>query len=93
MNFASYRSHVTSLHHQSNLLKINGIYHLEIAKMMHCLHNGKLPQTFDVYFLPVISVHTHLTRKATHGNVSCTRFQASIAKDQSGIMAQDLGFS
>jgi len=67
MNFASYRSHVTPLYHQSNLLKINYIYHLEIAKMMHCLHNGKLPQTFDDYFVPVSSVHTHLTSKATHG--------------------------
>ena len=66
MNFASNRSHVTPLYHQSNLLKINDFYHLEIAKMMHCLHNGKLPQTFD-YFVPVNSVHTHLTRKATHG--------------------------
>jgi len=59
MNFASYRSHVTPLYHQSNLLKINDIYHLEIAKMMHCLHNGKLPQTIDDYFVPVTSVRTH----------------------------------
>jgi len=48
MNFASYRSHVTPLYHQSNLLKINDIYHLEIAKMMHCLHNDKLPQTLMI---------------------------------------------
>jgi len=66
--FSNYRSYVTLLYHQSNLLKINYIiYHLEIAKMMHCLHSGKLPQTFDDYFVPVTSVHTHLTRKATHG--------------------------
>jgi len=89
MNFASYRSHVTPLYHQSNLLKIN-IYLLEIAKMMHCLHNGKLPQTFDDYFVPVASVHTHLTRKPPMVNISCTRFPASMAKDQSGIM--DLRF-
>ena len=63
MNFASYRPHVTPLYRQSNLLKINDIY----AKMMHCLHNGKLPQTFDDYVVPVCSVYTHFTRKATHG--------------------------
>jgi len=68
MNSASYRSHVTPLYHQSNLLKVNDIYHLEIAKMMHYLHNGKLPQAFDDYFVPVTSVHTHITRKAIHGN-------------------------
>ena len=35
---------------------------------MHCLHNGKLPQTFDDYFVSELpQVHTHLTRKATHG--------------------------
>jgi len=67
MNFASYRSHVTPLYHQSNLLKMNDINHLEIAKMMHCLHNGKLRQSFDDYFVLVTSVHTHLTRKAIHG--------------------------
>jgi len=67
MNFASYRSHVTPLYHQSNLLKIKDIYHLEITKLMHCLHDGKLPQTFGDYFVPVTWVHTHLTRKATHG--------------------------
>jgi len=66
MNFASNKSQVTPLYHQSNLLKINYIYHLEMAKMIHCLHNGKLPQTFDDYFVPVTSVHTHLTRKVTH---------------------------
>ena len=38
-----------------------------ILKLMHCLHNGKLPQTFDDYFVPVSSIHTHLIRKATHG--------------------------
>jgi len=54
MNFASCRSHVTPLYHQSNLLKINDIHHLEIAKMMHCLHNGKLPQTFDDYFAQLL---------------------------------------
>jgi len=53
MNFASYRSHVTPLYHQSNLLKIKDIYHLEITKLMHCLHDGKLPQTFGDYFVPV----------------------------------------
>jgi len=58
MNFASYRLPVTPLYHQSNLLKTNDIYHLEISEMMHCLHNGKLQQTFDDYFSPVISVHT-----------------------------------
>jgi len=61
MNFASYRTHISPLYHKSNLLKINDIYHLEIAKMMHCLHNRKLPQTFDDYFVAVCSVHTHLT--------------------------------
>ena len=77
MNFASYRSHATSIYHQLNLLKINDIYHLKIAKMMHCLHNGKLPQTFDDYFVPVTSVHTHLTRKATH----CKYFLHSISSE------------
>jgi len=33
---------------------------------MHCLHNGKLQQTFDDYFVSVTSVHTHLNRKTTH---------------------------
>jgi len=67
INFAFYRSHVTPLYHHSNLLKTNDSYHLEIAKLMHGLHNGKLPQTFDDRFVPVTSVHTYLTRNATHG--------------------------
>ena len=80
ISFASYRSHVTLLYHQSNLLKINYIHHLEIGKLMHCLHNGKLPQTFDGYFVPVTSVHTHVTRKATHGKYFLHSFSSEHGK-------------
>ena len=78
MNFASYRSHVTPLYHLIKSVGNKWYLQLEIAKLMHCLHNGELPQNFDDYFVPVTSVHTHLTRKATHGKY----FLHSISSEQ-----------
>jgi len=39
MTYSSYRSRVSPLHKNLNLLKINDIYILEIGKFMHNLHN------------------------------------------------------
>jgi len=57
---------------------------------MHCFHNGKLPRTFDEYFVPVTSVHTHLTRKATQGKYFLHSISSEHGKNQSDTM--DLSF-
>ena len=76
--------------HQSNLLKIYHIFHLAIGKLIHSVHNGKLPQTFDDYFVPVASVYIHLTRTDTHGKHFLHWFSNKHGKDRSGII--DLRF-
>ena len=40
-------SHVSHLHQNLNLLKLNDIYKLELAKFMHKLYNNNLPIAFQ----------------------------------------------
>ena len=49
MNFKCLRDHVqlNPLFKSWNLLKINEIYELEIAKFMHLYDNKHLPESFD----------------------------------------------
>ena len=43
-------SHVTHLYKKLNYLKLNDIYHLELAKLMHKICNNKLPLLFQQRF-------------------------------------------
>ena len=52
-------SHVTHLFY----LKLNHIYHLELAKFMHKICNNKLPLLFQQRFHKIELVHSHQTRK------------------------------
>jgi len=56
---------------QLNLLKLEDIHQLEIAKLMHNFHSNRMPNTFDRLFTAVNSVHTHETRSSTSGQYFC----------------------
>ena len=58
-------SHVTHLYKKLNYLKLNDIYHLELAKFMHKICYNKLPLLFQQRFNKIELVHSHQTRKVT----------------------------
>ena len=78
MSWSSYRSHVTPIYGHLRLLKLADIYQLEIAKLMHSFHSGRMPNTFDHLFTTVSSVHSHHTRSSTSGQFfqypACSNF-------------------
>jgi len=49
MAFSNYSCHVTPLYNNLNVLKLNHIYRLELAKFMHKLHHGALPKTLTIF--------------------------------------------
>ena len=59
-------SHVTRLYKKLNNLKLNGIYHLELAKFMHKICNNNLPLLFQQRFNKIELAHSHQTRKLTN---------------------------
>ena len=61
ISWSAYRCHVTPLCSQLNLLKLEDIHQLEIAKLMRNFHSSRMPNTFDRLFTAVNSVHTHET--------------------------------
>ena len=61
-------SHVTHLYKKLNYLKLNDIYHLELAKFMHKICNNKLPLLFQQRLNKIQLVLSHQTRKLTNLN-------------------------
>ena len=61
-------SHVSRLYKNLNYLKLNDIYHLELAKFMHNICNNKLPLLFQQRFIRIELVHSRQTRKLTNLN-------------------------
>jgi len=80
ISWSSYRCHVTPLYSQLNLLKLEDIHQLEIAKLMHNFHSNRMPNTFDRLFTAVNSVHTHKTRSSTSGQYFCHPFCSQYGK-------------
>jgi len=50
MTFSNYSCHATTLCKNLNVLKLNGIYRLEVAKFMRKLHHGALPKIYHNFF-------------------------------------------
>ena len=78
ISWSSYRCHETPLHGQLNLLKLDDIYQLEIAKPMHNVYSNRIRRTFDRLFTAVNSVHTHQTRSSTHAQYFCRPVSAGL---------------
>jgi len=67
MAYSSFRTKITPLYKQLNLLKLDDIYSFELGKIMHKFHSGNLPDNINHLFTPVNQVHCHATRSATRG--------------------------
>jgi len=52
-------------------LKLDDIYQLEIAKLMHNVRSDILSSTFNRPLTTVSSVHTHQTRSSTSSQYFC----------------------
>ena len=53
---------ITPIYRRLQVLKINDLYKLEIAKFMHQFSNKSLPASFKKYFTRTTFVHLHLTQ-------------------------------
>jgi len=68
MTFSNYSCHVTPLYNNLNVLKLNDIYRLELAKFTHKLHHGALTKIFDNFFKNISIIHSYKTRFADNQN-------------------------
>jgi len=68
MTFTKYSCHVTPLYKNLNVLKLNDIHQLELAKFMHKLHHRALPKIFDNFFKNISNIHSYKTRFADNQN-------------------------
>ena len=64
MTFSNYSCHVTPLYKNLNVLKLNYVYLLELAKFMHKLHHGALLKIFDNFFKNISNIHSYRTKFA-----------------------------
>jgi len=67
MTYSSFRTKITPLYKNLNLLKLDDSYSLELGKIMHQFHSGNFPDNFNRLFTTVNHVHCHATRSATRG--------------------------
>jgi len=80
-----------TLYSQVNLLKLDDIYHLEIAKLMHNCHSNRVLSTFDRLFTAVNSVHTHQTRSSASGQYFCYPVCSQYGKILIKLKGQESG--
>ena len=82
MNFKCLRDHVqlNPLFKSWNLLKINEIYELEIAKFMHLHYNKHLPENFDHYFKSASNHHSYSTRSISNQNYYQERYNLTFSQ-------------
>ena len=59
------------------ILKLEDLYKLEVAKFMHQFSQNKLPCRFRHYFSHPSDRHTHSTRHASGKNISLPRFSST----------------
>ena len=75
-NMGSLEDHFQHL----NILCLPKLYSFSVGKFMHSYHNKLLPNHFDVYFVPLSSIHYHSTRLATSANLFLPRVNSSSGK-------------
>jgi len=61
MTFSNYNGHVTPLYKSLDVLKLNDIYRIELAKFMHKLHHGAVNKIYDNFFQNISDVHSYKT--------------------------------
>jgi len=75
-NMGSLEEHFLHL----NLFCLRKLYSFSEGKVMHSYHNKLLPNHFDIYFIPLRSIHYHSTRLATSRNLFLPRVDSYSGK-------------
>ena len=65
-----------------NILKLNDVYKLEVAKFMYRYQNGKLPENFDHLFINLDSIHKYGTRQSTNQGFYMIRTRTKKGKNK-----------
>ena len=63
-----FKTILSPLYIQLNLIKLKDIYELEVLKFVYELIKNYLPKWFHNYFLPASNIHNYLTRFASEYN-------------------------
>ena len=82
ISFQCLKDHVNMkvLYKSMNILQVNKIYELELAKFMYSYHNKKLPENFHSYFKSASTHHNHITRSITNQNYFLQRMNSSLGQ-------------
>ena len=75
-------THVSHLYQNLNLLKLNDIYKLDLAKIMHKLYNNNLPIVFQNQFAKIEKTHTYVTRGANKSNYFLSRVNKTVGQNK-----------
>ena len=78
INFILMDQNVNNIYKNFELLKLQDIYRLELAKFMPKLEHNKLPKLFNNNFVKITNHHKYGTRKVISSNYSA--FFLSLAK-------------
>ena len=74
----SIKDRITPNYHRLEILKLDDLYTLEIAKLMYQFTQHKLPDTFDHYFTYSSDVSKHYTRRVSQeDHIFLNRFATS----------------
>ena len=73
---------VTDLYKKLNLLKLDDIYKLQLAKLMNKVEKGTVSKLLKTLFVPLNEFHQHSTRQTKNLNYHLPKFQKEIGKKQ-----------
>jgi len=80
ITYNNYICHIAPLYKSHNILKLHGIYILELAKLMHKFHHEMLPTSFKDLFQKTAEVHCYNTRCATNQNYFMQQVSTNAGK-------------
>ena len=75
-------SYVSHLYQNLNLLKLNDIYKLELAQIMHKLYNNNLPIVVQNRFIKTEKTHTYVTKGANKSNYFLSRVNKTVGQNK-----------
>jgi len=82
MTFSDYSCHVTPIHKNLNMLKLNDIYRLELAKFRHKLHLVRCPKYMTIFLkiflMFILTKPDSLTTKIILYNESIQNLEKTI---------------
>ena len=89
---SSIKDRITTNYHRFEILKLDDLYILEIAKLMYQFTQNKIPDTFDLYFTYSSDVSKHYTRHVSQeDHIFLNRFATSRTLQTKNILVLKYG--